>query len=27
MTQYRAPLRDMRFVFDEVLDAYATLQS
>ncbi len=27
MTPYRAPLRDMRFVFDEVLDAYATLQS
>ena len=27
MAQYRAPLRDMHFVFDEVLDAYATLQS
>ncbi len=27
MPTYRAPLRDMRFVFDEVLDAYATLQS
>ncbi|VXB79849.1 3-methylmercaptopropionyl-CoA dehydrogenase [Pseudomonas sp. 8AS] len=27
MPAYRAPLRDMRFVFDEVLDAYATLQS
>ncbi|MHA6492761.1 acyl-CoA dehydrogenase C-terminal domain-containing protein [Pseudomonas borbori] len=27
MTDYRAPLRDMHFVFDEVLDAYATLQS
>ncbi|MBU1330355.1 MAG: acyl-CoA dehydrogenase C-terminal domain-containing protein [Gammaproteobacteria bacterium] len=27
MSHYRAPLRDMRFVFDEVLNAYATLQS
>jgi alkylation response protein AidB-like acyl-CoA dehydrogenase len=27
MPDYRAPLRDMHFVFDEVLDAYATLQS
>jgi alkylation response protein AidB-like acyl-CoA dehydrogenase len=27
MPAYRAPLRDMRFVFDEVLDAYATLQT
>ncbi len=27
MAQYRAPLRDMRFVFDEVLDAYTTLQT
>ncbi|PTU75670.1 acyl-CoA dehydrogenase C-terminal domain-containing protein [Pseudomonas mangrovi] len=27
MPEYRAPLRDMRFVFDEVLDAYATLQT
>lgn len=27
MTQYRASLRDRRCVFDEVLDAYATLQS
>jgi alkylation response protein AidB-like acyl-CoA dehydrogenase len=27
MAHYHAPLRDMHFVFDEVLDAYATLQS
>jgi alkylation response protein AidB-like acyl-CoA dehydrogenase len=27
MPNYRAPLRDMEFVFDEVLDACATLQS
>ncbi|WP_071872179.1 acyl-CoA dehydrogenase C-terminal domain-containing protein [Atopomonas hussainii] len=27
MPAYRAPLRDMQFVFDELLDAYATLQS
>ncbi|MDO9322355.1 MAG: acyl-CoA dehydrogenase C-terminal domain-containing protein [Pseudomonas sp.] len=27
MPAYRAPLRDMHFVFDEVLDAYATLQT
>src|SRR5690606_13887554 len=27
MPEYRAPLRDMRFVFDEVLDAYANLQT
>ena len=27
MPEYRAPLCDMRFVFDEVLDAYATLQA
>ncbi|MCJ8169567.1 acyl-CoA dehydrogenase C-terminal domain-containing protein [Atopomonas sediminilitoris] len=27
MPSYTAPLRDMQFVFDEVLDAYATLQT
>ena len=27
MPAYRAPLRDMQFVFDEVLDAYASLQA
>lgn len=27
MPSYRAPLRDMRFVFEEVLDAYTTLQA
>ncbi|WP_165680328.1 acyl-CoA dehydrogenase C-terminal domain-containing protein [Metapseudomonas otitidis] len=27
MPAYRAPLRDMRFVFDEVLDAYSHLQA
>jgi alkylation response protein AidB-like acyl-CoA dehydrogenase len=27
MPAYRAPLRDMQFVFDEVLQAYATLQT
>ncbi|MBF7730365.1 acyl-CoA dehydrogenase C-terminal domain-containing protein [Pseudomonas sp. N040] len=27
MAAYRAPLRDMKFVFDEVLDAYSALQA
>ena len=27
MPEYHAPLRDMRFVFDEVLDAYGALQA
>lgn len=27
MPAYRAPLRDMRFLFDEVLDAYTHLQA
>ena len=27
MPSYRAPLRDMRFVFEEVLDAYTILQA
>ena len=27
MPSYRAPLRDMRFVFEELLDAYSVLQT
>ena len=27
MPEYHAPLRDMRFVFDELLDAYGALQA